>query len=349
MGKRTFARNFAAITGGFFLLGLGLLAAGALLLLLAALGIGPWVGGALSIAIGVVLLAAAGVMAIRFSDPPTSVHATVTVTADEARRGAVKTVSFRAPTRCGDCRGTGQRYGLAERCHRCHGTGLDKFARQSRAVMIPSGITHKSRVKLPGMGGPRGPRQDGDLNLLVKIGRKSKAGPAVPDEPRTGVKGCGPRIRPSHERSISDDAFLITVTGRTRTSRSQRVPRPSTATPGPLTMLNRKGDTKLITTATEITVRDKWPRPGGQSSWKDRIKLQWEDVTSLVLDYGSHDSVQSLWAVSDEGRQRQHIMDSRTFTKDQWKDLALSVASLTGGRLSIDLTELNAPGPLRDS
>lgn len=96
-------------------------------------------------------------------------------------------------------------------------------------------------------------------------------------------------------------------------------------------------------------MRDKWPRPGGQSSWKDRIKLQWEDVTSLVLDYGCHDSVQSLWAVSDEGRQRQHIMDSRTFTKDQWKDLALSVTSLTGGRLSIDLTELNAPGPLRDS
>ncbi|MFI7019321.1 hypothetical protein [Streptomyces sp. NPDC050164] len=98
-----------------------------------------------------------------------------------------------------------------------------------------------------------------------------------------------------------------------------------------------------------ITVRDKWPRPDGQSSWKVRITLEWEDIASLVLDYGTHDSVQSLWAVPCQGRQRQHIVDSRTFTKDQWKYLALSFSSLTGGRLSIDLTELNAPGPLRDS
>jgi membrane protein implicated in regulation of membrane protease activity len=115
MGKRTFARNFAAITGGFFLLGLGLLAAGALLLLLAALGIGPWVGGALSIAIGVVLLAAAGVMAIRFSDPPTSVHATVTVTPmrpdGERSRRSPSERRRAAVTAVGQDRGTGWRSG----------------------------------------------------------------------------------------------------------------------------------------------------------------------------------------------------------------------------------------------
>ncbi|MFH8453721.1 hypothetical protein ACH4CD_31295 [Streptomyces fungicidicus] len=227
MDKRGFAGDSTtAPAWSLLLLGSVLLAAGTLLLLLSVQGTGPWAGGVLSTAAGVLLLVTGGLLACRVGDQ------------------------------------------------------------------------------------------------LAKTGRAPAAAPAAP---RTDADRRAPGPGP--------------------TSR----PRPATTVPGPLALLNRKGDTELTTTASGITVRDKWPRPGGTSSWKVRITLVWGDITGLVLDYGSHDSVQSLYAVPGQGRQRHHVLDSRTFTADQWEDLASSVSSLTGGRLGIDLTQLNAPGRLRDS
>ncbi|MEU6420031.1 hypothetical protein [Streptomyces spiralis] len=120
-------------------------------------------------------------------------------------------------------------------------------------------------------------------------------------------------------------------------------------TVGPVTARNRQRDTEFALTSSGMVVRDKWPRPGGGARWKIRVNLRWDDIAGLGFDYGSHDSAVSLWAVSPHSDQRQHIVDARSFTPDQWDELGRSTAALTGGRLAIDLTKLDHPGTPRDS
>ncbi|WP_338674713.1 hypothetical protein V1460_18255 [Streptomyces sp. SCSIO 30461] len=157
------------------------------------------------------------------------------------------------------------------------------------------------------------------------------------------------RIRPSHERSASDDAFLTTVLGKARPPRRREEPPPERQARGPVTVLSSNKDTEFSLNESGMLVRDKWPRPGGAFRWKVRLQLHWEDIASLGFDYGSHDSVVSLWAVLSHGDQRQHIVDSRAFAGSQWQELALSFADLTSGRLAVDLTGRDHPGMLRDS
>ncbi|MEU9359907.1 hypothetical protein AB0D35_17600 [Streptomyces sp. NPDC048301] len=158
-----------------------------------------------------------------------------------------------------------------------------------------------------------------------------------------------PRVRPSQERSASDDAFLKSKIGRTYPPRHREEPQRETQARGPVTVLNSKQDTELGVTESGIVVRDNWPRPGGASRWKVRLHLRWEDIAHLGFDYGTHDSVVSLWAVPSRGARRQHIVDSGAFTSTQWQDLAHGVAALTGGRLTVDLAGRDHPGMPRDS
>ncbi|MGV9351287.1 hypothetical protein ACWDSD_42575 [Streptomyces spiralis] len=147
---------------------------------------------------------------------------------------------------------------------------------------------------------------------------------------------------------MSDAAFLVTVVATPR-----RGPGPEPAaearTADLVTARNHQGETEFALTSSGMVVRDKWPRPGGGARWKIRVNLRWDDIAGLGFDYGSHDSVVSLWAVSPHSDQRQHIVDARSFTPDQWDELGRSTAALTGGRLAIDLTKLDHPGTPRDS
>ncbi|MFF1401302.1 hypothetical protein ACFVZD_47405 [Streptomyces sp. NPDC058287] len=83
-------------------------------------------------------------------------------------------------------------------------------------------------------------------------------------------------------------------------------------------------------------------KPAGRPWWG-------EDITSLSFDYGTHDSLLSLWAVSSQGSRRQHVLDVPALKAAQWRELALGITALTGGRLSIDITRLDHPGAPRDS
>ncbi|MEV0009358.1 hypothetical protein [Streptomyces sp. NPDC047973] len=165
----------------------------------------------------------------------------------------------------------------------------------------------------------------------------------------TGERERDPRVRPSQERSASDDAFLKSRIGKTRPPRHGEEPQRETQARGPVTVLNSKQDTELGVTESGIVVRDNWPRPGGTSRWKVRLNLRWEDIAHLGFDYGTHDSVVSLWAVPSHGARRQHIVDSGAFTSTQWQDLAHGVAALTDGRLTVDLAGRDHPGMPRDS
>ncbi|MEU2967157.1 hypothetical protein ABZ687_19595 [Streptomyces ardesiacus] len=164
-----------------------------------------------------------------------------------------------------------------------------------------------------------------------------------------GEERRDPRIRRPHDRSVSDDAFLITVVGNPRPHRPGPEPADRVRPAGPATARNRQGDTEVALTSAGMAVRDKWPRPGGGARWRTRVDLRWDDIAGLGFDYGSHDSVVSLWAVSPHGEQRQHIVDARSFTRDQWDELGRSTSALTGGRLTIDLAKLDHPGTARDS
>ncbi|MBO1331051.1 hypothetical protein [Streptomyces sp. VRA16 Mangrove soil] len=114
---------------------------------------------------------------------------------------------------------------------------------------------------------------------------------------------------------MSDDAFLVTVVGTTHPHPLGPEPTDRDRTAGPATARNRQGD----------------------------------DIAGLGFDFGSHDSVLSLWAVSPHSGQRHHIMDARGFTRDQWDELGRCASALTGGRLTVDLARLDEPGTTRDS
>jgi hypothetical protein len=279
---------------------------------------------------------------------PWLVKASVTLTSDETRRGAVKTVSFKARTRCAGCDGTG-RSGSSS-CWRCWGSGLGKVGEHTRRIQVPAGAQDIDEFTVPNMGAPGG-RQNpsGDLLLVLRISGGGREEPRQQHGRPAGEEGRDPRIRRPHDRSVSDDAFLVTVVGTPR----PHSPGPETVagarTAGPATTRNRQGDTEFALTSSGMVVRDKWPRPDGGARWKIRVDLRWDDIAHLGFDYGSHDSVVSLWAVSPHSDQRQHIVDARSFTRDQWDELGRGTSALTGGRLVLDLTKLDPSGTVRDS
>lgn len=314
---------------------------------------GKWLAAGLGMTCGATLFVGACVLNARSAryGKPWPVKASVTLTSDEARRGAVKTVSFKARTRCAVCDGTG-RSGPSpcRRCRRCRGSGLGKVGQHTRRIQIPVGVQDESKLTVRSMGAPGGQQNpNGDLLLAVRISGGGREEPRQQHSRPTGDEGRDPRIRRPHDRSVSDDAFLVTVVGTSRPGS----PGPQTAagarTAGPVTTRNRQGDIEVALTSSGMVIRDKWPRPDGGARWKIRVNLRWDDIAHLGFDYGSHDSVVSLWAASPHSDQRQHIVDARSFTSDQWDELGRSTSALTGGRLAIDLTKLDHPGTVRDS
>lgn len=331
-------------------LGFVLFVGSASLLLTGATAPGRWVGAGVGMAAGATLFVRACVLNTRSAryGKPWPVKARVTLTGDEARRGAVKTVSFKARTRCAVCEGAGRRGGSP--CRKCRGSGLGRFGQHTRRVRIPVGVQDNSELTVRTMGAPGGGQNpNGDLLLAVRISDDAKEEPRRQRSRAGDGEGRDPRIRRPHERPVSDDAFLLTVVGTARPHGEAPAPAAEPRTAGAVTARDRKGETELALTPSGMAVRDKWPRPGGGARWKTRADLRWDDIADLGFDYGSHDSVVSLWAVSPHSARRQFIVDARTFTRDQWDELARSTAALTGGRLAIDLTKLDHPGTLRDS
>ncbi|GGJ80408.1 hypothetical protein GCM10011583_09890 [Streptomyces camponoticapitis] len=311
---------------------------------------GKWLGAGIGMAGGAAVFAGACVQSAwsaRYGKPR-PVRASVTLTGDEARQGAVRTVSFKARTRCAGCDGTG-RSGPSS-CRRCRGSGLGTFGQHARRIQVPAGVRDHSELTVRSMGAPGGRQNpNGDLLLAVRISGSRREKPTGQPTRTAGHEGRDPRIRRPHERSVSDDAFLVTVVTTPGPSGPGPDPAPEVRAVGPVTVRNRQGDSEFAVTSSGMVVRDKWPRPGGGARWKIRVDLRWDDIVGLGFDYGSHDSVVSLWAVSASSGQRQHIVDARDFTRSQWDELARSTAPLTNGRLAIDLTQLDHPGTPRDA
>ncbi|KOX32659.1 DnaJ C-terminal domain-containing protein [Streptomyces ardesiacus] len=311
---------------------------------------GKWLGAGIGMAGGAAVFVGACILNARSArcGKPWLVKASVTLTSDEARQGALKAVSFKARVRCAVCDGTG-RSGPSS-CRKCRGSGLGKFGQHTRRIHIPAGVQDNSELTVRSMGAPGGRQNpNGDLLLAVRITGGGGKEPRRQHGKSAGEERRDPRIRRPHDRSVSDDAFLITVVGNPRPHRPGPEPADRVRPAGPATARNRQGDTEVALTSAGMVVRDKWPRPGGGARWRTRVDLRWDDIAGLGFDYGSHDSVVSLWAVSPHGEQRQHIVDARSFTRDQWDELGRSTSALTGGRLTIDLAKLDHPGTARDS
>jgi len=92
----------------------------------------------------------------------------VTVTLEEAYRGAERTVEVRERAQpCGVCGGAGQVAGAV--CHACRGAGQAGPV-QRIAVQIPAGVESGTRVRVAGKGAPgAGGGPAGDLFLVVEV------------------------------------------------------------------------------------------------------------------------------------------------------------------------------------
>lgn len=307
-----------------------------------------WILGVVVMCGCALLFSAATVLNIRGAryGTPQAVTASVELTPDEARHGARKPVTFIARRRCEPCGGSGR--SGAWRCRKCRGSGLGKRGPIERTVTIPQRVAGGTRLTLRGQGAPGGRNfPAGDLWLSVRI----TGGLGVQDAAAGG--GRDPRIRSARERSVQDDAFLVTVVGPARAQQpsGQAAPSaPRAAARGPVTVLGGREDTEIAVHRSGITVRDKWPAPGGRARWKVRFDMRWEAIGGLAFDFGSHDAVVSLYAVPAGGAgARRHVVDARAFSDRQWADVAGSVADLSGGRLVVDITRRDRPGPARDA
>jgi len=95
------------------------------------------------------------------------VEATITVSLDEAFRGARKTVEIEIREPCAACGGAGHRGRTP--CSQCRGSGWGK-GRRHLDVKIPAGVDTGSRVRVAGEGaGGLGPGARGDLYLRVTV------------------------------------------------------------------------------------------------------------------------------------------------------------------------------------
>ena len=85
---------------------------------------------------------------------------------DDALKGIEKTVTFRRPTLCDDCGGTGAHGGAP--CERCDGSGQIQKTDRAR-VKIPAGVSDGAKVRVPGKGEPGGGGPAGDLFLQITV------------------------------------------------------------------------------------------------------------------------------------------------------------------------------------
>ncbi|WP_405868043.1 DnaJ C-terminal domain-containing protein [Streptomyces sp. NBC_00005] len=284
---------------------------------------GMWFLGGVGMLVGTALVVGARVLDSRDARlrQPRSVDAVVRLTSDQALRGVTARVPLTARPLCPGCGGGGRRRRRA--CWRCLGTGLGAVGRLTREIKVPAGVRHGATLTVPGSGAPGGRgRSDGDLRLSFRVGNEGTPPhdrePHLPDRPRPTP---------------------------------QRTPYRSEAQPpsgNPVTVRTRKRDTEFTVAASGIVVRDEMRSHTG-ARWRTRLALRWEEIADLGFDYGSHDSVVSLWAVCTDGSPRRPVADARALTGAQWEELALAARALSNGRIRIDLTRLDATGILRDT
>jgi curved DNA-binding protein len=95
------------------------------------------------------------------------VDAEITLSLEEAHRGAKRNISFEAAGTCPTCGGSGTKDGKT--CSTCHGMGV-VVRPKSLEVTIPAGVRQGSVIRLAGQGEPGGNGGTaGDLFLHVRI------------------------------------------------------------------------------------------------------------------------------------------------------------------------------------
>jgi len=104
-----------------------------------------------------------------FAERGRDVEGDLMVTLEEAMRGAVRAVTVRRATVCGNCGGSGEKNGRT--CPVCSGSG-QAMKEDTYQVKIPAGVTEGQRLRVPGRGeaGSHG-GQAGDLYLRVHLAK----------------------------------------------------------------------------------------------------------------------------------------------------------------------------------
>ncbi|MFF2652098.1 hypothetical protein [Streptomyces sp. NPDC058045] len=188
--------------------------------------------------------------------------------------------------------------------------------------------------------------------VMLSRGRGSgHRGTPGKDGSASGKASRDTRIRGGRYRSVKDDAFLVTVAERPdRPAPGPRTKAEAGASEvrGPVTVVGGREDVELAVRAEGVRVRHKWPSPAGGARWRLWFEERWEAIDGLSFDYGTHDSVVALYAVPADGT-RQHVVDARAFTDEQWDKVAAGITYLTAGRLTLDPTGRANPGPVRDT
>ena len=96
------------------------------------------------------------------------VEAEITITLEEAHRGAKRTISLQSTETCPDCKGTGKKDDKP--CPTCRGAGLVSRPK-SLEITIPAGVRDGTVIRLAGQGDAgAGGGPAGDLYLHVRLG-----------------------------------------------------------------------------------------------------------------------------------------------------------------------------------
>ena len=102
-----------------------------------------------------------------FSRRGQDVEAEISITLEEAHRGATRSITLQMTETCPDCRGTGVKD--AKTCPTCRGAGVVRHPK-SLDVTIPAGVREGSVIRLAGQGEPGSNGAGaGDLFLRVRI------------------------------------------------------------------------------------------------------------------------------------------------------------------------------------
>jgi curved DNA-binding protein len=102
-----------------------------------------------------------------FSTRGQDIEADITLPLEDAHRGATRTITFKAPERCPECRGNGTNNGSI--CTTCHGAGT-VYRQKTLDVDIPPGVREGSIIRLSGQGEPgAGGGPAGNLLLRVHL------------------------------------------------------------------------------------------------------------------------------------------------------------------------------------
>lgn len=78
---------------------------------------------------------------------------------------------------------------------------------------------------------------------------------------------------------------------------------------------------------------------GTGEHWITRLRLAWLDLERVVFTYSPRDPTVTLYLHTTAGR-RHYGLDAKHLSHAQWHDLAATIAAMTRGRLTLNVSEL---------